>query len=207
VPPCPPVLTVTNNCDSTGRTAESAIINALQWTNPRITCRGSEDAVKYNIYYADNDKGQFRRLTTINNINETNFLHKEGKKVSGCYAVTALDSIGNESRRSNVVCLDNCPIYVLPNAFTPNGDGDNDKFIPRNTRYVSKVKFQVFNRWGQLVFEATDPQLNWTGTNQSGADLAEGTYFYKCSVFEDRVAGEVLSSKILSGYIELVRGN
>jgi gliding motility-associated-like protein len=207
VPPCPPVLTVTNNCDSTGRTTEAAIINALQWSNPRLTCRGSEDAVKYNLYYTDTEGGQYRRLITLNDINQTSYLHKEGKKVSGCYYITALDSIGNESRRSNVVCLDNCPIYVLPNAFTPNGDGENDKFKPRNTRYISKVTFQVFNRWGQLVFETTDPQLNWDGTNQKGTDLAEGTYFYKCSVFEERVTGEVLNPKILSGYIELLRGN
>jgi gliding motility-associated-like protein len=207
VPPCPPTLNVTNNCDSTGRAAESSIINLLKWTNPKNRCRGSEDVVKYNIYYADTEGGQFRRLTTINNINDTTFLHKEGTKVAGCYAVTAIDSIGNESLKSNIVCIDNCPIYVLPNTFTPNDDGQNDIFKPINLRYIVRVEFKVFNRWGGLVFETESPTLDWDGKNLKGTELAEGTYFYKCLVYEQRVAGVVLSPKILSGYIELIRGN
>ena len=134
-------------------------------------------------------------------------MHKEGNRVSGCYTVTALDSIGNESVRSNRVCVDNCPIYVLPNAFTPNDDNQNDVFKPINLRYIDKVDFKVFNRWGQMVFETTNPLLDWNGKNSQGGDLAEGTYFFKCLVFEQRVAGVVLSPKVLSGYIELIRGN
>ena len=207
VPPCPPVLMVSNNCDSTGRTIEAAIINLLRWTNPRNNCKGSEDVVRYNIYYADTEGGAFRRITTINNINDTTFLHKDGNKVSGCYAVTALDSIGNESRRSNVICVDNCPIYLLPNTFTPNEDKQNDLFKPINLRYIAKVDFKVFNRWGELVFQTENPLLEWNGQNLKGTDLSEGTYFYKCLVYEQRVAGIVLSPKVLSGYIELIRGN
>ncbi len=207
VPPCPPVLTVTNNCDTTGKIVEASIINNLQWTNPRVTCRGSEDAVKYNIYYTDTEGGQFRRIITINDINEVVYRHKEGNKVSGCYNITAVDSIGNESRRSNTVCVDNCPIYILPNAFTPNDDKENDVFKPINSRYINKVECKIFNRWGQLVFETTDPQLNWKGSNLQGNDLAEGTYYYVCKIFEERVTGVVLSPKLLNGYIELIRGN
>ena len=127
--------------------------------------------------------------------------------MSGCYAVTALDSIGNESRRSNVICVDNCPIYILPNTFTPNDDKQNDLFKPINLRYIVKVNFKVFNRWGELVFQTENPLLEWNGQNLKGTDLAEGTYFYKCLVYEQRVAGIVLSHKVLSGYIELIRGN
>ena len=207
VPPCPPVLTVTNGCDSTGVISENDIKNKLNWTNPAKTCKGSEDAVKYNVYYADTEGGAFRRLETINDINKTNTEHKEGNSVAGCYYVTALDSVGNESRPSNIICLDNCPFYELPNAFTPNGDGENDKFTPRKMRirFINKVEFKVYNRWGGLVFETNKPSLDWNGQNLSGADVAEGTYFYTCLVFEKRLTGEVLNPKILRGYIELVR--
>ena len=121
--------------------------------------------------------------------------------------MTATDSIGNESPRSNVVCMDNCPFYLLPNAFTPNGDGDNEVFKPINLRFIAKVDFKVFNRWGQLVFQTEDPLLNWDGKNTKGDVLADGTYFYTCQVFEQRVSGETLSPKILNGYIEMIRGN
>jgi gliding motility-associated-like protein len=206
VPPCPPVLTVTNNCDSTGRVKEESIINFLKWTNPKNTCRGSEDVVKYTVYYANTEGGTFKTITTVGDIRDTTYRHKEGNSVAGCYYVTASDSIGNESRRSNLVCIDNCPVYILPNAFTPNDDKENDVFKPINLRYIAKVDFKVMNRWGQLVYQTTDPLLNWNGRNLKDTDLAEGTYFYTCQVFEQRVGGEIPSPKILSGYIELIRG-
>ena len=209
VPPCPPKLTITNNCDSTGRTAETAIFNLLRWTNPKNNCKGSEDLTKYYVYYADTEGGQFQKIGTITKINDTILSHQNvvNHSVAGCYYVTALDSIGNESARSNVICVDNCPFYLLPNAFTPNGDGDNEIFKPINLRFIAKVDFKVFNRWGQLVFETDNPLLNWDGKNAKGDALADGTYFYTCKVFEQRVGGAVLSNKILNGYIELIRGN
>ncbi len=209
VPPCPPVLTVTNNCDSTGKTSVDLIINLLRWTNPKNTCLGSEDVTKYEVFYADTEGGAFSKIQTITRINDTTLLHQNPitKAVAGCYYIVAIDSVGNRSRPSNTVCLDNCPIYVLPNAFTPNGDGDNEVFKPIKSRYISKVEFKVFNRWGQLIFETNNPELNWDGKNAKGDDMTQGTYFYSCKVFEKRLIGEILSTKLLSGYIELIKGN
>ena len=207
VPPCPPVLTVKNACDTTGVIAENDIKNLLSWTSPVKTCRGSEDAVKYKVYYSNTEGGVFRVIETIEDINKTNTEHREGNSIAGCYYVTALDTTKNESKPSNIVCVDNCPFYELPNAFTPNGDGQNDKFTPRKMkiRFINKVEFKVYNRWGNLVFETDKPSLDWNGQNLTGADVAEGTYFYTCSVFEQRLDGAVLSPKILRGYIEVAR--
>ena len=72
-------------------------------------------------------------------------------------------------------------------------------------RFINKVEFKVYNRWGNLVFETDKPSLDWNGQNLTGADVAEGTYFYTCSVFEQRLDGAVLSPKILRGYIEVAR--
>ena len=209
VPPCPPKLVITNNCDSTGRTAETAIFNLLRWTNPKNNCKGSDDLAKYHVYYADTEGAPFSKIATITVINDTILSHQNviNHSVAGCYYVTALDSVGNESPRSNTFCVDNCPYYLLPNAFTPNGDGDNELFKPINLRFIAKVEFKVFNRWGQLVFETDNPLLNWDGKNTTGDALADGTYFYTCKVFEQRVSGATLSSKILNGYIEMIRGN
>lgn len=57
-----------------------------------------------------------------------------------------------------------CPVYI-PNAFTPNFDGLNDAFglIDQN---IQQAVFQVFNRWGQLLYETTDPARGWDGTYQ-----------------------------------------
>jgi gliding motility-associated-like protein len=209
VPPCPPVLTVTNNCDSTGKTGVDQIINLLRWTNPKNSCQGSEDVAKYEVFYADTEGGAFSKIQTITRTTDTTLLHQNlaTKAVAGCYYVVAIDTVGNRSRPSNSICLDNCPIYLLPNAFTPNGDGDNEIFKPIKSRYIAKVEFKVFNRWGQLIFETDKPELNWDGKNTKGDDVTQGTYFYSCKVFEQRLSGLILNAKILSGYIELIKGN
>ena len=65
---------------------------------------------------------------------------------------------------------------AVPNVFTPNGDGHNDEF---RVAYRSIKEFHcwVYNRWGKLVYEWTDPAKGWDGTI-NGKPAAEGAYFY-----------------------------
>ena len=65
---------------------------------------------------------------------------------------------------------------AVPNVFTPNGDGVNDEF---RVSYRSLREFHcwVYNRWGKLVYEWTDPAKGWDGTI-GGRPAAEGAYFY-----------------------------
>ncbi|MDH3649319.1 MAG: gliding motility-associated C-terminal domain-containing protein, partial [Saprospiraceae bacterium] len=63
------------------------------------------------------------------------------------------------------------------NAFTPNGDGINDFFYISNPG-VSRIGLvQVFNRWGELVFETTGTQQLWDGTHR-GVDVNPGVFMY-----------------------------
>jgi gliding motility-associated-like protein len=54
------------------------------------------------------------------------------------------------------------PYVFLPNAFTPNGDGINDVLFVRG-EHVEVVRLEIYNRWGQLVFETTDQSVGWDG--------------------------------------------
>jgi len=65
---------------------------------------------------------------------------------------------------------------AVPNVFTPNGDGKNDEF---RVAYRSLREFHcwVYNRWGKLVYEWSDPAKGWDGTI-NGRPAAEGAYFY-----------------------------
>lgn len=65
---------------------------------------------------------------------------------------------------------------AVPNVFTPNGDGKNDEF---RVAYRSLKEFHcwVYNRWGKLVYEWTDPSKGWDGTI-NGRPAAEGAYYY-----------------------------
>lgn len=68
----------------------------------------------------------------------------------------------------------------VPNAFTPNGDGVNDYFFPRQylSKHVTGFKMQVFNRWGEVVFETTNTDgRGWDG-RYNNQDQPGGVYIY-----------------------------
>ena len=203
IPPCPPTLEVEDECaEALNSTLEDQFTNFLDWVNPMEICEETDDVVGYNIYFTPIEGGEFQLIETYTSSSETTLEHKPLIGIAGCYAVTAVDTFFNESAFSNIVCIDNCPIYELPNVFTPNGDGANELFIPFPYRFVDRIDLQIFNRWGQLVFETTNPDIQW-----NGGDLSEGTYFYVCRVYETRLNGIQQQPDILRGYIELIRGN
>lgn len=206
VPPCEPELVVDDICDDNiDCTDVELLVNKLDWTNPNETCEDTDDVASYNIYYSATQDGEFTLVGMTNDAADTFFDHQPGESIAGCYAVTALDGLGNESPMSNIVCVENCPIYNLPNAFTPNGDGQNDLFTPYPYCFVAQVEFKVYNRWGEVIFETTDPGINWNGENLRGEQLADATYYYTCMIFAQTVEGIVALPDELSGYIELIR--
>lgn len=207
VPPCPPTLMVSNICDNiSGDVNPDFFVNNLLWTNPNEVCEEVNDVERYNIYYTPTEDGEFQLIETINFADITTYEHRPDLGIAGCYVVTAIDSSRNESAFSNTVCVDNCPSYTLPNTFTPNGDGTNEIFKPFPYRFIDRIDFKVYNRWGGLVFETTDPAINWDGKNLSGKDLKDGVYYYVCRVFESRVTGVVEQEALLNGSIHLIRG-
>lgn len=93
---------------------------------------------------------------------------------------------------------DNIKIFV-PTGFSPNGDGQNDELKLFTTGPVNIIRFSIFNRWGQLVFETSDITKTWNGTYNNVA-LDAGVFIYtlhyKCL---DNTEAEI------SGNINLVR--
>ncbi len=66
---------------------------------------------------------------------------------------------------------------LIPNAFSPNGDGVNDVFRIENFGYQEVVEFRVFNRWGNEVFNTKDGTKGWDGMID-GTPAEPGVYFY-----------------------------
>ena len=205
VPPCPPELKVTNSCDESNVFSPGIFTNRLSWTMFHENCLNPSDVSGFNVYYAPTINSNYDLLESIIGATQTTFQHGSEFGLSGCYAVTSLDSLDNESPFSNQVCVENCPFFSLPNTFTPNGDGFNDLFISYPYKFVDQIEFTVYNRWGEIVFKTTEPAINWNGTNLGGKDLAEGVYYYICRVFEQRIEGVVENPAPLTGYIELIR--
>ncbi len=203
-PPCAPVLSVLNDCDEGIAPVDAdSFINFADWTNPNDIC--ANDVIGYVLYYSAPTTEEFTPIAELNDPSLSDFDHELQNTLAGCYYVTAIDSFQNVSAQSNLVCKENCLAYELPNTFTPNGDTQNDLFVPRTSLFVSSVNFKVYNRWGGLVFETTDPLLNWDGKDNSGRDLDEGVYYYGCDVYEQSSDGIESVYESLSGYIHLLR--
>ncbi|MFH0761215.1 MAG: gliding motility-associated C-terminal domain-containing protein [Bacteroidota bacterium] len=193
VAPCPPILTVQSVCDS--------LANRLRWNNVNDSC--SEDAAFYRIYNRVTLEGEMIRIDSVGPADITTYWHYPDKTMAGCYAVTAVDSVGNESEFSNIVCVDDCINYSLPNVFTPNGDGINDFLKPNPYNRVEKINLKIFSRWNTLVYQTEDPEINWDGKHmRNGRTVPAGVYYYVCEVFEQRLTGIV--PRYLTGFIHIL---
>jgi gliding motility-associated-like protein len=186
VPPCPPVEILFSgnfnndcfNCDSVRKYENLPITNVLSWRPITIdTC--INDIFKYNIYYS---RYEDEPLQFIGETLDTFFVHQNIPTTAGCYAVTALDEKGNESRIINRTCRDNCAVALLPNLITPNNDGRNDVFEPIcYTRSLLKyANVRIYNRWGKEVHKSKgESAILWTpNTEGLNRKVAPGVYYY-----------------------------
>ena len=195
-PPCPQILGDSVICKE--------FINYLHWRNPGDTC--GTDIAKYYIYYSSSSGGSPALLDSILNPSDTVYIHKQSNSVVGCYSIIAVDSAGNRSAVSNIVCTDYnaCPVYALPNFFSPNGDGINDLFVPITNSSVDHIDLKVFSRWGRLVFKTSDPAINWDGNDlNTRSACADGTYLFICDVYEITLTG--IQQRTIQGSITLLR--
>jgi gliding motility-associated-like protein len=88
--------------------------------------------------------------------------------------------------------------FLLPTAFTPNGDGKNDCFGLRTWGNVTNVRFEIYNRWGEIVFRTSDPSQCWDGTYK-GERQSTAVFVYQ--VWADTFCGPVYRK----GTVTLVR--
>ncbi|MCX7606361.1 MAG: gliding motility-associated C-terminal domain-containing protein [Bacteroidia bacterium] len=146
----------------------------LSWEKPDSLCGG--DVGEYGIYVASTPQGPYSQLAVVQEPQRV-FSWTGDNTVALCFAITARDTSGNESSLSSPLCFDNCPILMLPNSFTPNGDGLNDIFRPFIYRNIRSIRCWIYDRWGGLVAESEDINRLWDGL-RNGRPAIEGTYFY-----------------------------
>jgi hypothetical protein len=237
IPPCKPILTVDLlDCEEFKSQQNSCFgstySNVLNWSND-AAAECQSDISSYRIYRSATPGGESVFIAEVPAV-QTTYSDTNLPSFARCYTIVAVDRSGNESEPSEPVCNDNCPYYELPNVFTPNGDGKNDVFsafnirdylescsnpeecvIPQNliekcARFVEKVKFKVFNRWGQEVYSYESGSENsifidWDGKNSSGVELSPAVYYYVAEVtFITLDPGS--STQTFKGWVHLVDG-
>lgn len=80
-----------------------------------------------------------------------------------------------------VIKVENKTAVFLPTAFSPNGDGLNEVFVPVGDDLVesSEYEFEIYDRWGKQIFKSEDLNKGWVGTNNKGELVGQGVYIWK----------------------------
>ena len=93
------------------------------------------------------------------------------------------------------------PPIVIPNVFSPNGDGRNDVFLIEGSTGLA-LSMRVFNRWGSEVWNGSGESIRWNGRNAASETLSDGVYYYELV----RSGAGLAESVVYTGYIQLLEG-
>jgi gliding motility-associated-like protein len=126
--------------------------------------------------------------------------------VPGSYTITLT---AYDLRCNNVGTISNTVFFagnvvtevVIPNIFSPNGDGVNDFFSTLDVDGTAEYYMVIYNRWGRMVFETEDSSIFWDGKVNDGGEAAPGPYYYEVK-YRDQCKQEVV---IKNGFVTLVR--
>lgn len=235
-PPCKPeIVAEIDPCDNFQPTDCGSGIkvfdNLITWKRKPTDC--DTEIRGYYIERATRADGNFDRLNGGQMVTDTFYIDRGLPSITRCYRVIAVDRSNVQSEPSEPFCFEPCGYYELPNMFSPNGDGCNDRFSaygvelqsgeespcppdPLNTgikcaRFVEKVVFKVYNRWGVKVYDYTGHKnnenniyINWDGRDNSGKELSSAVYYYSADVtFDSTNPGG--RTKTLKGWVHLIR--
>jgi gliding motility-associated-like protein len=183
-------VTVTNEFGCTGAdTMEVTAVNSLPENflpADTIICGNLPVMIDVpgfeNYLWFDGDSTSFKIFT------EAGIYLLEAEDENGCR--------GTDSIRLEDQCTDD---LLMPNAFTPNGDGLNDELVPVIIHTMTEYHLKIFDRWGMLVFQSVNPQTGWDGF-ANGTRGEMGTYVWV--VDYTLVSGE---KKIASGNVTMLR--
>ncbi len=122
---------------------------------------------------------------------------------AGRYTITLVASnqygCSDSLTRTEYITIYELPIIFIPNAFTPDGNGQNDVLYAICNNGSQVFDWKIFNRWGELVFESTSDVIGWDG-KYKGKDADAGVYTYVLDiVFND------FSNRKLKGTVTLLR--
>jgi gliding motility-associated-like protein len=138
---------------------------------------GWTDGVRtYELYRKNGDDGTYQLYDYHN---DTSAMYKNGfDSYYQCYRIRAVENIGGMMQESwsNEICFGFDPIIWIPNAFSPDGNGLNDMY-DIFTASIKEYHIQIYDRWGELLFENDNPKMSWDGTYK-GKPCEIGAYIY-----------------------------
>jgi len=112
-----------------------------------------------------------------------------------CSSVNPDDTFMQLPDRSDFICKN---VIWAPNAFTPNGDGNNDEFLIFGEN-IKSISWEIYNRWGEKLFQSGSMSDGWNG-EYKGSEASSGIYLYTLEV--EFLNGEIIPQ---NGTVTLIR--
>lgn len=166
-PPSPPVCTVFLASQSAG---------SIDWTAASPFAPGSVS--RYVVEVIDSVNNTKREVEKGGNLRYEPDPNDPAVQAQ-TYRIVAVSNTGQVSY-SNFFMLRREANILVPDAFTPNGDGLNDDFTAKGI-YADRFRMTIYNRWGEIIYSTTDKTKGWDGT-ADGQLLAAGQYLYRVDV-------------------------
>lgn len=162
---------------------------AIQFATTPVTCRDQHDGTIST--YPMGGNGNYDWLWNTGNTDPSLI-----DLVAGTYTLTVTDMMGCTGAAEIEVGLIEIDCINIPTSFTPNGDGVNDVWVIRNSPLYTEADYQIFNRWGQIVFSQKGTYESWDGT-WNGSPIPAETYYYFIKLTP--------ASETLQGTVTIVR--
>jgi gliding motility-associated-like protein len=195
------IYTVVATDNLTGCSATSTIAVANPTVIANFTANVISGMSPLNVDFTNNSLGANTYSWTFGNSStSTSTNPSTSYTASGTYTVILASSNGLCTDYDTLVIKVTGGLGDIPEIFTPNGDGKNDPFYIPGLDSYPKNKLQIFNRWGNIVYEASPYKNDWDGKpNKSsiGTDkLPVGTYFYILDLGDEK-------EEIRKGFVQL----
>ena len=177
-------VTYQNNCGLTSAPSKpvctvylsSKSANSVDWTTESPFLTGGVQS--YVVEVIDSLNGTRREIQVGGNTRyepDPNDPNLQSQK----YRVIAISSGGQQSY-SNFFTFRREARILVPDAFTPNGDGLNDTFVVKGT-FIDQLRINIYDRWGTVVFSSIDRNNSWDGT-VNGQQAMAGQYMYRIEI-------------------------
>jgi len=118
-------------------------------------------------------------------VSNSSFAQSIGSTENGCvkFRIVAIKEAAKSTVSvSNTTALKKSTSLFMPTAFTPDADGVNDAFGAKGIN-VSDFHMEIYNRWGEKIFESDDINAHWDGSYH-GSSAQEGSYVYNVTAFD-----------------------
>ncbi|MHB8259608.1 MAG: DUF7948 domain-containing protein [Bacteroidia bacterium] len=183
----PTTFTITTDSVKAGFTASP--LTGVVPVSVSFTNTSTGNSLTYTWHFGDGD--------TSTLINPT-----ENYTSAGTFQaiLIATDNLGCKDTTSiNIIITEAPTLVIIPNIFSPNGDGVNDIFSITATG-ITNFNCAVYDRWGLLLYEWTGLGGGWNGKAKNGTNCTDGTYFYILN-YDDNTA----KTTTKHGFFELIR--